>query len=104
MKYPKFKSIIAIGMGSLLAGALVTTAFSEESSDSQSLSKEQIFKNVKKAYADLSTYTDVGQVSITVDASTRVTRFMTKLAKPDMYLIEWTRNKSQMDFLLDPNT
>jgi hypothetical protein len=57
------------------------------------LSTAQIFKKVQETYASLSSYSDDGRVVTAMDGDTTLTFiiFTTRLARTNLYLIEWNR-------------
>src|SRR5271167_3462364 len=55
------------------------------------LSPEEIFKKAREAYAALSSYTDQGTVVATLNGLTITTTFKIKLARPNLYRIEWVQ-------------
>lgn len=57
------------------------------------LSTAQIFKKVQENYASFTSYSDEGRVVTVVDGNTPISfiNFTTRLARSDLYLIEWNR-------------
>ena len=84
MKYLHFKLVLAISG--------VTTGVLASGVTGDSLSTSQIFKKAGENYASLITYSDEGKVVTAVDGTTLTTAFMTRLARPNFYLVEWQQN------------
>jgi hypothetical protein len=81
MKYLHFKLVLAISG--------VTTGVLAGGVAGDSLSTSQIFKKTGESYASLITYSDEGKIVETVDGTTSTTTFMTRLDRPNFYLVEW---------------
>jgi hypothetical protein len=95
MKFLQSKLALAISgvaMGVLASGVT-----------DDSLSTGQIFKKAGESYASLITYSDEGKIVTTVDGTTSTTAFLTRLARPNFYLVEWQQNgdsaHSAQDFI-----
>jgi hypothetical protein len=84
MKYLHFKLALAI--------SVVTTGVLASDVTVDSLSTSQIFKKAGENYASLITYSDEGKIATTVDGTILTTTFMTRLARPNFYLVEWQQN------------
>ncbi|MGO8763895.1 MAG: RNA polymerase sigma factor [Limisphaerales bacterium] len=72
----------------LAAGGNATVAISQISSDPH-LTPQQIIEKSQNVYAGLSSYSDKGQTISSVNGMTLATTFTIKLARPDLYRIEW---------------
>jgi hypothetical protein len=88
MKSRRFKLAFGICLTTVMAGTAISTVLASGATN-DNLSADQIFKKSAETYASLTAYSDQGQVVTTVDGSTKVTSFLTRLARPDFYLIEW---------------
>jgi outer membrane lipoprotein-sorting protein len=71
----------------LLAGSATSLVFADEPANLPTI---QVFKKVKENYASMTTYSDEGNVVITIN-DTKVIHFSTRLARTNFYLIEWQR-------------
>jgi len=89
MTWIKIKFVAAVGTVALLAGGAATVAISQTSNDDK-LTPPEIFKKAQDAYASLSSYSDQGKTVAVINGKTPLTTtFTIKLARPDMYRIEW---------------
>ncbi|HEY1718847.1 MAG TPA: sigma-70 family RNA polymerase sigma factor, partial [Verrucomicrobiae bacterium] len=88
MTYAKLKLAIGITAGILLAGGAATVVFSSDGTD-DNLQTSEIFKKAQDTYSALTSYSDEGQTVATLNGSTFTTTFTIKLARPNLYLIEW---------------
>ena len=91
MKYLKSKLAFSIGMALMLAMGEKTMTLAGEVTGTN-LSTSQIFKKVAENYASLTTYGDEGKIVTTVDGTISTTAFITRLARPNFYLVEWQPN------------
>ena len=76
----------------LLASSATSVVLAGETTGDD-LSTAQIFKKVQQTYASLTSYSDEGRVVTAMDGDATITFiiFTTRLARPDLYLIEWNR-------------
>ena len=94
MTWLKLKFAIGVATVGLLAGGVVTVAISQTSNDDK-LTTAEIFKQSQDAYASLSSYSDEGQtVSAIGTAEIAPTTFTIKLARPNLYRIEWQQQET----------
>src|ERR1019366_6023930 len=56
---------------------------------SDDLPSSEIFKRAKEKYASLSSYSDEGKTVATLNGTTFTTTFTIRLARPNLYRIEW---------------
>jgi hypothetical protein len=88
MKYRRLKLAFGIWLTTVMAGITISTGLASEATN-DNLSADQIFKKAAEAYASLTSYSDQGRIVTTVDGSTKITSFLTRLARPNFYLVEW---------------
>ena len=88
MTYAKLKLALYIGAAIVLVGGATTVALSSDRAGDNAVTGE-IFKNAQEKYASMTSYSDEGQTVATVSGSTITTTFTIKLARPNLYLIEW---------------
>jgi hypothetical protein len=82
------KTAFGLCVAVLLAGSATPAVFAADTASN--LATIQIFQKVKDNYASMITYSDEGNVVITMNG-TNVIHFSTRLARANFYLIEWTR-------------
>ncbi len=82
------KTAIGICVAALLASSATPPVFADEPVGN--LPTIQVFKKVKDNYASMITYSDEGNVVITMNGNS-VIHFSTQLARTNFYLIQWTR-------------
>jgi outer membrane lipoprotein-sorting protein len=90
MTYAKLKLAAGIAAGILLTGGAVTVAISQTSRGDK-LPPNEIFQKAQAAYAALTSYSDEGQTVATLNGTTITTTFTVRLARPNLYRIEWTQ-------------
>jgi outer membrane lipoprotein-sorting protein len=88
MAYAKLKLALYIGAAIVLVGGATTVALSSDRAGDNAVTGE-IFKNAQEKYASMTSYSDEGQTVATVSGSTLTTTFIIKLARPNLYRIEW---------------
>ncbi len=88
MMHLKFKRMIGISVAVLLMGGATTAVFSD-STTTKSMAPYQILEKVREKYASLTSYSDQGQIAAAMDGSVTTTGFITRLARPNFYRIEW---------------
>jgi outer membrane lipoprotein-sorting protein len=88
MTWLKLKFATGVGVAALLAGGAATVAISETGGGDK-LTPQEIAKQSQDAYAALSSYSDSGIVVSTVGGTTLKHAFSIKLARPNLYRIEW---------------
>lgn len=64
------------------------------------LSPAEIFERARAKYASLSSYSDEGETVATLNGMTITTSFTIRLARPNLYRIEWTQNSDSAFSLL----
>jgi len=82
------KTALGICVAVLLAGSSTTPVFASDTAGN--LPTIQIFQKVKDNYASMVTYSDEGNVVVTMNGASLI-HFSTRLARTNFYLIEWTR-------------
>ena len=88
MAYTKLKLAIGITAGILLAGGATTMLVFHTRND-EKLAPLEIIKDTQNAYAALSSYSDTGTTLQTVGSMTITNTFKIRLARPNLYRIEW---------------
>ena len=88
----KLKFAMSVGIVALLAGGMATVAMSQTGNGDQ-LGAPEILKRSQAAYAALTSYRDDGKtVSSVGTAEVAPHNYSIKLARPNLYRIEWTQN------------
>jgi outer membrane lipoprotein-sorting protein len=84
---------LALGIASamMLAGSASTVALGSDASG-DTLSPGEIFKKAQEKYASLTSYSDEGKAVATINGMTITTAFNIRLARPNLYRIEWDQN------------
>lgn len=72
--------------------ALVLTNITSVVLADNSLSADEIFKRAREKYASLTSYQDEGKSVSILNGSTITTAFKIKLARPNLYRIEWEQS------------
>jgi RNA polymerase sigma factor (sigma-70 family) len=88
MTYAKLKLAIGISAAILLAGGVATVVLSGNGTG-DNLPTSEIFKNARDKYASLTSYRDEGRTVANLNGMTFTTTFTIKLARPNLYRIEW---------------
>jgi RNA polymerase sigma factor (sigma-70 family) len=88
MTYAKLKLALYIGAAIVLAGGATTVVLSSDGTGDNAATGE-IFKNAQEKYASMTSYSDEGRTVATLKGFTITTTFTIKLARPNLYLIEW---------------
>ena len=88
MTYAKLKLAIGITAGILLAGGATMVMLSSDKA-SDDFSSSEVFKRAQEKYASLTSYSDEGKTITTLNGITLTTTFTIKLARPNLYRIEW---------------
>jgi RNA polymerase sigma factor (sigma-70 family) len=88
MTYAKLKLALYIGAAIVLAGGTTTVVLSSDGAGDNAATGE-IFKNAQEKYASMTSYSDEGQTVATLNGSTITTTYTIKLARPNLYQIEW---------------
>jgi outer membrane lipoprotein-sorting protein len=86
MTYAKPKLALCTVAAILLASA-TTAVLAGDGGDN--LSPGEIFKNAQEKYASLTSYSDEGKTVAIVNGMTLTTTFTIRLARPNLYRIEW---------------
>lgn len=89
MAYTKLKLALCIGAAVLLAGGATTVVLCRAGAGGNAATRE-IIKNAREKYASLTSYSDEGQTVTTLGGMTLTYTFTIKLARPNLYRIEWT--------------
>ena len=87
---PGFALALTIGSLLLLAGLSGRVVAADKT-----LSTAEIFQKARERYALLASYSDEGTTMSRLSGITLITRFTTKMARPNFYKIEW-RNETDM--------
>jgi RNA polymerase sigma factor (sigma-70 family) len=98
MTYAKLKLAIGISAGILLAGGAATMALSGGSGSGDDLPTSEIFKNAQEKYASLTSYSDEGKTVTTLNVTTITHTFTIRLARPNLYRIEWEQSSETAGF------
>jgi RNA polymerase sigma factor (sigma-70 family) len=94
MTYAKLKLAIGITAGILLAAGAATVAISQTNVGDK-LTTAEIFKQSQDAYASLSSYSDEGKTVSTLGTTEIAPHtFAIKLARPNLYRIEWQQQET----------
>ena len=97
MTPPNFKYTFGIGvMALLMCASVVATSKGAPAA----LTAGQIFETMRENYASLFSYSDRGQIITTMGGTVITTDFTTRLARPNLYRIQWNQ-KSQSPFTTD---
>lgn len=91
MTYPKLKLALGICAAILLLGGATTVVLAGEGADGN-LPPGEIFKKAQEKYASLTSYSDAGQTVATLNGTTITHKFTIKLARPNLYRIEWEQS------------
>jgi RNA polymerase sigma factor (sigma-70 family) len=92
MTWLKLKFAAGVSVAALLAGGAATMAISQTSKEDRPTAQE-IIKKSQNAYAALTSYSDDGKEAGSVGtAKVAPHTFSIKLARPDLYKIEWTQD------------
>jgi RNA polymerase sigma factor (sigma-70 family) len=93
MTYAKLKLAVGLAAGILLAGGAVTVAISQTGGGDK-LAAGEIFKKAQATYAALTSYSDDGKSVATLNGTTITHTFSIKLARPELYRIEWAQSSA----------
>jgi outer membrane lipoprotein-sorting protein len=74
-----------------MAAAAAATVFSSDGADDH-LSPGEILKRAQEKYASLTSYSDEGKSIATLNGTTITHTFTIRLARPNLYRIEWEQN------------
>ena len=88
MTWLKFKFAVGVGVAALLAGGTATVVISQTGGGDK-LTPQEILQKAQDKYASLTSYSDEGITVATVNGMTLTTTFNIRLARPDLYRIEW---------------
>ena len=103
MTWLKIKFAVGVSTAAILTGGVATVALSSNvSSDGPPVS--EIIKKSQDAYAALTSYSDEGTVVATVGETEITTAFKIKLARPDLYRVEWEQVAATAGFASARNT
>jgi outer membrane lipoprotein-sorting protein len=95
MTYKKVKLTWVITAAVMLVSGATTTVLSNDAA-SNNLSPGEILKKVRENYASLASYSDQGE-SVAVLNSIAITNvFVTRLARPNFYQIDWEQNNESL--------
>jgi hypothetical protein len=89
--FAKLKLALRIGAAMILVGSTSTVVLSSDASGNK-LSPSEIFKKAQEAYASLTSYSDEGKTVAILNGITITTTFSIRLARPNLYRIEWEQN------------
>ena len=96
MTYAKLKLAAGIAVGIILAGGAVKLAISQTVGGE--LAPGDIFKNAQVKYALLTSYSDEGKTVATLSGTTITTKFTIKLARPNLYRVDWQQSSVSAGF------
>jgi len=85
----KLKFAIGAGVMVLLAGNVFSSNLLADD-----LSQGEIIKKTQEKYASLTSYSDEGKIVASLNGITITTTFTIKLARPNLYKIEWEQSNS----------
>jgi outer membrane lipoprotein-sorting protein len=88
MTYAKLKLALGISATIMLAGGATTMILSSDRV-SDDLPSSEIFKRAQEKYASLTSYSDEGKTVATLNGMTLTTTFTIRLARPNLYRVEW---------------
>lgn len=92
MTWLKFKFAASMTVVALLVGGAATVAVSQQIGKSgNGLTPLEIAKQVQEAYAALSSYSDSGTVRVEGTGHIVLTKFDTRLQRPNFYRVDWTQ-------------
>jgi RNA polymerase sigma factor (sigma-70 family) len=91
LTYAKLKLAAGLAAGILVAGGVATVILSTTRTG-DSLSANEIFKSARAKYASLKSYRDEGTTAVTLNGVTLATSFITRLARTNLYRVEWEQN------------
>ena len=97
MTWLKIKFAVGVSVATLLAGGAATVAISQTSSGDNQTTAE-IFKKAQETYAALTSYSDEGKTVAVLNGTTVTHTFAIKLARPNLYRIEWEQNTESTGF------
>jgi RNA polymerase sigma factor (sigma-70 family) len=90
MTWIKIKFAAGVGAGILLAGGAVTVAIAQNVGGTDGLTAQEIANKSAAAYAALTSYSDEGKTVSSIGTTTVAPhQFTIKLARPDLYRVEW---------------
>jgi outer membrane lipoprotein-sorting protein len=91
MAFAKRELALGISVAIILMGGATTVVLSSDLA-SETLPPADIIKRAQAKYASLTNYSDEGRSIATVDGATITTVFTTRLARTNLYRIEWQQN------------
>ncbi len=102
MFWIKMKFAVMSAAAVLLAGGAATIAISQSNRpplpNGDQLSPDEVFRKSQDAYATLTSYRDDGRVVATIGGTAVTHQFSTKLARPNLYRIEWEQHAAIEDY------
>ncbi len=102
MYWIKMKFAVIAAAATLLAGGAATVAISQSNKpappNGDRLSPDEVFRRSQDTYATLTSYRDDGRVVAMLGGSTVTHSFSTKLARPNLYRIEWEQHTATEDY------
>lgn len=87
----QLKSIVGIGAAALVLGGITTVMFTQKAVTRAAPTPQGILEETRRAYAGLMGYSDDGQTVSTVNGMNLTNSFSIKLARPNLYRIEWNQ-------------
>jgi outer membrane lipoprotein-sorting protein len=93
MMYAKFKWPRGLSLAILLATGATSVVFSSDAAG-DGLSSSQILQKVLENYASLASYSDEGKVVVIMGGTTNSSDFTIRLARMNLYRIEWQQNSA----------
>jgi len=97
MTWIKIKFAVGVSVAALLAGGAATVAISQTTGGGKKTSGEATLQKSRDAYAALTSYSDSGKSVVAFKGTTisLVHTFTTKLARPNLYRIEWEQRSGK---------
>ena len=93
MSHTKLNSVLVIAAGILFAGGRPAVVLAGDDAGRQ-LAPGEILKRAQAKYASLDSYSDEGKTVASVSGTTITTTFTIKMARPNLYRIEWVQSSS----------
>ncbi len=98
MTWIKIKFAAGVGAGILLTGGAVTVAIAQTVGSNDGWTAQEIMAKSQAAYAALTSYSDEGKTVSSIGTTTVAPHtFSIKLARPNLYRVEWDQNMGFYD-------
>ena len=89
--FANLRVALGVGVAMILMGSTSPAVLASDASG-DTLSPGEIFRKAQEKYASLTSYSDEGKTVATVNGMTITTAFSIRLARPNLYRIEWDQN------------